>query len=131
MVLPPKISCHFFSQGLWDVLSQDVGGQSLPVAFAEWDLRSSEWNVGNCSAMKLELLGLKWVVTENFCDYLISNPLLTSAKLCAVGQQWVSELALFDFQISYKPGWQNTGADALSWQYVGLLGGACRPSHCT
>uniref|UniRef100_A0A3B3H9D6 Gypsy retrotransposon integrase-like protein 1 n=1 Tax=Oryzias latipes TaxID=8090 RepID=A0A3B3H9D6_ORYLA len=117
-------------QGLRAVLSQDVDGQLRPVAFASRGLRSSERNMENYSAMKLELLGLKWAVTEKFRDYLIgskftiltdNNPLchLNSAKLGAVEQRWVSELARFDFQICYRPGRQNKGADALSRQYVG------------
>ncbi|KAI3362576.1 hypothetical protein L3Q82_001611 [Scortum barcoo] len=79
----------------------------------------------NYSAMKLELLGLKWAVTDKFRDYLIggkfmvftdNNPLshLNTAKLGA----GVSELARFDFQIVYRPGTQNAGADALSRQYL-------------
>lgn len=76
--------------------------------------------------MKLEFLCLKWAVTEKFYDYLYgnkfkvktdNNPLtyiLTTAKLDATGQRWVSALSVFDFEISYKPGKKNVDADALS-----------------
>lgn len=83
----------------------------------------------NYSAMKLELLRLKWAVTDEFRDYLIggkvtvftdNNPLshLNTAKLSAVEQRCVLELAWFDFQIVYCPGNQNAGANALSRQYL-------------
>ncbi|KAJ8003957.1 hypothetical protein DPEC_G00153790 [Dallia pectoralis] len=115
-------------QGLGAVLSQELDGQRRPVAYASRGLRASERNMDNYSAMKLELLGLKWAVTDKFREYLLerrftvltdNNPLshLKTAKLGAVEQRWVSELARFDFQILYRPGRQNTAADALSRQY--------------
>ena len=79
----------------------------------------------NYSSRKLELLALKWAVTEKFRDYLLSstftvltdnNPLTyqqSKSKLRAVEQQWVSELASFNFSIKYCAGKQNTNADAL------------------
>lgn len=75
--------------------------------------------------MKLEFLCLKWAVTEKFYDYLHgnkfkektdNNPLtyiLTTAKLDATGQRWVSALSTFNFEISYNLG-KNVDADALS-----------------
>ena len=65
--------------------------------------------------MKLEFLALKWAVTEKFCSNLLAaefevltdnNPLshLKTAKLGAVEQRWASQLALFNFKITYKPG---------------------------
>lgn len=75
--------------------------------------------------MKLELLALKWAVTDKFRDYLLgvrftvltdTNPLcyLQTAKLGAVEQRWAAQLALFDFKIEYRPGACNRNADALS-----------------
>ena len=75
--------------------------------------------------MKLELLALKWSVSEKFREYLLgnkftvytdNNPLsyLQTAKLGAVEQRWASQLALFDFEIKYRPGTANKNADALS-----------------
>lgn len=79
----------------------------------------------NYSSMKLELLALKWSVTEKFREYLLgakftvytdNNPLsyLQTAKLGAVEQRWASQLALFDFDLKYRPGVMNRNADALS-----------------
>ena len=73
--------------------------------------------------MKLELLALKWTVTHKFKDYLIgskftvltdNNPLSylqSTAKLNAVEQRWVAQLAQFDFEIRYRPGRTNQAAD--------------------
>ena len=57
-------------------------------------------------------MALKWTITEKFRDYLYysvpfsvytdNNPLtyvLSSARLNATGQRWVSELADFHFTI--------------------------------
>ena len=59
----------------------------------------------NYSSVKLELLVLKWAVTEKFHDYLLSlkfhvytdnDPLayVTESKLGASEIQWLSKLAL-------------------------------------
>ena len=113
------------NQGLGAVLSQEKNGMRYVVAYASRRLRPSERNMENYSSMKLELLALKWAVTEKFRSYLIgsefevytdNNPLkyLQSAKLGAVEQRWVSQLASFNFKINYRPGKQNANADALS-----------------
>lgn len=84
-------------QGLGAVLSQEDGNKCRPVAFASRGLRPSERNVQNYSSMKLEILGLKWAVTEKFTEYLLgqkclvytdNNPLshLQSAKLGTLEQ---------------------------------------------
>ena len=69
----------------------------------------------NYSLAKLQLLALKWVVTEKLRDYLLgskftvytnNNPLVyvKESKL-GVGQiRWFSKLALFDFDIKYRLG---------------------------
>ena len=80
----------------------------------------------NYSSVKLELLALKWVVTEKFRDYLLGSCnfkctqitiLLTyviKSKLGALQIQWLSELALFDFVNKYQTGHSNRATDALS-----------------
>ena len=79
----------------------------------------------NYSSAKLELLALKWAVTEKFRDYLLgskftvytdNNPLayVQTSKLGASQICWLSELALFNFNIIYKSGKTNQAADALS-----------------
>ena len=78
----------------------------------------------NYRSAKLELLALKWAVTEKFHDYLLglwfqvytdNNPLtyVQESKLGALQIQWLSELALFDFTIKYWTGHSNWAADAL------------------
>ncbi|KAL6484142.1 hypothetical protein MHYP_G00061870 [Metynnis hypsauchen] len=111
--------------GLGAVLSQDTDGQRRPIAYTSHGLRPAERNMSNYSTMKLGLLALKWAVMEKFREYLLgnkfivytdNNPLsyLQSAELGAVEQQWASQLALFDFQLKYRPGAANRNADALS-----------------
>ena len=75
---------------------------------------------------KLELLALKWAVTEQFREYLIykpfrvrtdNNPLtyiMTTPNLDALGHRWVSALADFQMSIEYMRGVDNKVADALS-----------------
>ncbi|RXN33232.1 Transposon Ty3-I Gag-Pol poly [Labeo rohita] len=112
-------------QGLGAVLSQKQEGIERVVAYASRGLRGSEKNDKNYSAFKLELLALKWAITEKFREYLMyskftvitdHNPLryLYSANLGAVEQRWVAQLAEYNFEVCYKPGRHNTNADALS-----------------
>ena len=80
----------------------------------------------NYDTHKLEVLALKWSITERFHEYLYGghsevytdiNPLtyiLTTAKLNATGQRWVASLANYNFKIFYKSGKLNVEADALS-----------------
>ena len=80
----------------------------------------------NYDAHKLEILALKWSVTERFHEYLYggcfevymdNNQLtysLTTAKLDANGQRWVASLAHYNFKIFYSSGKLNVKADALS-----------------
>ena len=113
------------SKGLGAVLSQQQEQGLRVIAFASRALKGSEKNMTNYSAMKLELLTLKWAVTEKFRDYLLgtkcvvytdNNPLshLQTAKLGAIEQRWAAELALFDLEIKYRSGQSNGNADALS-----------------
>lgn len=114
-------------RGLGAVLSQEQEGKVRPIAFASHSLRPTERNSANYSSMKLEFLALKWAMTEKFREYLLgqkcivftdNNPLshLTSAKLGATEQRWAAQLAVFDFEIRYRPGKSNSNADALSRQ---------------
>ena len=111
--------------GLGAVLSQEQGGKVRPIAFASRSLRPTERNPANYSSMKLEFLALKWAMSDKFREYLLghkcivftdNNPLshLSSAKLGALEQRWVAQLASFNFEIRYRSGKSNTNADALS-----------------
>ena len=68
---------------------------------------------------------LKWAITKTFGDYLLelkftvctdNNPLayVQTSKLGASQILWLSELALFDFNIIYRSGKTNQATDALS-----------------
>ena len=106
-------------KGLGAVLYQD----KKVIAYASRSLSRSEKNY---AAFKLEFLCLKWAVTDKFSDYLTgnhfivytdNNPLtyvMTTAKLDATGQRWVSELANYEFTLLYRAGLRNADADALS-----------------
>jgi len=109
--------------GLGAVLCQGEKGKERPIAFASRSLSNAELNY---PVHKLEFLAMKWAVVEKFSDYLVgakfrvetdNNPLtyvLTSAKLDATSQRWVSQLANYDFSIVYRSGKVNLDADALS-----------------
>lgn len=114
-------------QGLGAVLTQVQGGKERVVAYASRSLHNAERNDKHYSAFKLELLALKWAITERFKDYLWGmqflvftdhRPLLhlKTAKLGAVEQRWAGQLACYDFELRHKPGLENHNADALSRQ---------------
>ena len=126
-----KLYMDASESGLGAVLTQvQEDGKERPIAYASRTLSKSEWNY---DAHKLEFLALKWSVTDLFHEYLYrgtfdlytdNNPLtyiLTSAKLDAIGQQWVTSLGPYNFSLHYNPGRQNTVADSLSripWENI-------------
>ena len=58
--------------GLGTILSQqDKDGNICIIAYASQSLCPSERSMCNYSSAKLELLALKWAVTEKFHDYLL------------------------------------------------------------
>ena len=101
----------------------DNSSHQRVIAYASHSLSHTKRNY---PAHKLEFLALKWVVTDRFHEYLYggqfdvytdNNPLtyiLTSAKLDAMGQRWVTSLANYDLRIFYNSGKSNVEADALS-----------------
>ena len=81
------------------------------MTYASRCLRGAEKNYSDLSSFKLELLALKWAVSDKFKDYLLgkhttvwtdNNPVahLQTAKLGATEQRWVAQLAPFDLEIS-------------------------------
>ena len=90
-------------KGLGAVLSEKQDGKLRVIAYASRGLHGAERNMNNYSSMKLELLALKWAVTEKFCEYLLesefvvytdNNPLTylqSKSKLTAVEQLWAAE----------------------------------------
>ena len=109
-------------QAVGAVLSQGVVGKDLPIAYASRTLNKAECNY---STIERELLGIVFGVTH-FRPYLfgrkfkiftdhrplvylfsVSNP---SSRL----MRFRLKLEEFEYEIQYKPGKQNTNADALS-----------------
>ena len=124
--LPFTLHTDASMAGLGAVLYQRQDSKMRVIAYASRTLTPTERNY-NFHAGKLEFLALKWAVCEQFRDilyhaksftvYTDNNPLtyiLTSAKLNATTQRWVSELADFNFNIKYRPGKSNVDADFLS-----------------
>ena len=120
-------------QGLGAVLSQKKEGKTVVIAYASRSLRKNEKNMQNYSSMKLELLALKWAITEKWRDYLLrhkcraftdNNPLAhwQTAKFGAVEQRWLADMAPFDFTVEYRSGKENKNADALSRHPTGQPG---------
>ena len=113
-------------QGLGAILSQVQHGKRKVIAYASRGLRPTERNMQNYSSKKLELLALKWGITEKFREYLQERPftvitdnnpltyLLKQAKLTALEQRWANALAGFNFDTVYRAGRHNASADALS-----------------
>ena len=116
-------------KGLGAVLSQkQADGQYHPIAYASCVMNKTEQRY---HSNKHEFLALKWVITEQFHEYLspygknrnefvvrTDNNLLTyifsSANLDAAGQHWVAHLASYNFSLEYQKGKDNTVADFLS-----------------
>ena len=95
------------------------------IAYASHTLRPSEQSMHSYSSAKLELLALKWAITEKFRDYLLGSKftVYTDRNLLAYVQTgmlgasqicWISKHALFDYNIIYRLSRTNKAADALS-----------------
>ena len=63
------------NDGLGAVLSEEQDRNVRPIAYASRALRGAERYMENYSSRKLELLALKWDITEKFREYLISSTL--------------------------------------------------------
>ena len=113
-------------KGLGACLSQiDDFGKLRPVAFASRGLRGAERNYPDFSSFKLELLALKWAVSDKFKANALGshcivftdhNPLahLKTANIGATEHRWVAQLAPFDIEVRYRSGKSNQCAYALS-----------------
>ncbi len=112
--------------GIFFSPNQEQNGILQVIGYGSRALLPAEKNY-HIHSGKLEFLELKWAITRQFRDYLFyaesftvytDNNLLTyvlsSAKLNAVGQRWVAELADYNFTIKYCSGSKNGDADALS-----------------
>ena len=108
------------------VLSQkQADGGYHPITYASHVMNETEQMY---HSNKQEFLTLKWVVTEQFHEYLSpygknrnefvvctdNNPLtyiFSSANLDAVGQRWVARLTSYNLSLEYQKGKDNTVAD--------------------
>ena len=80
-----------------------------PFADASRGLRGAEKNYSDFSSFKLELLALKWAVSDKFKEYLLGRQtviqlriILQTAKLGAAEQRWAAHLAAFDIEVKYR-----------------------------
>ena len=113
-------------KGLGTVLSQKGDDNEIRiVVYASRSLRPLEKSMRDYSSAKIELMALKWSVCDKFKDYLLgskftvftdNNPLcyIKSSKLGAAQIRWLSELALYDFDIIYHTRKSNLVTDVLS-----------------
>ena len=119
-------------KGLGAVLSQkQADGWYHPIAYASRVMNETKQRY---HSNKQEFLTLKWVVTEQFHEYLSlygknrnefvvhtdNNPLtyiFSSANLDAAGQCWIACLASYNFSLEHQKGKDNTVADFLSWMH--------------
>ena len=93
------------------------------MAYASQELKGGE---PKYHSSKLEFLALKWVVTEQFCEYLQYQPftirtdnnlltyILMTPNLDALGHCWVAALAGYNMKLEYLKGSNNKIADTLS-----------------
>ena len=121
----PDFSREFILEIDASLNGQGKDRQIHVIAYATHSLCPSERTMHNYSSVKLELLVLKWVVTEKFRDFLLGLqfqvymdnnllPYVMESKFGTSQIQWLSELALFNFVIKYQTGQSNRAADALS-----------------
>ena len=118
-----------FGRGLGAVLSQkQADGWYHPITYASCVMNETKQRY---HSNKQEFLTLKWLVTEQFHEYLSpygknwnefvvrtdNNPLMyifSSANLDAAGQCWVAHLTSYNFSLEYQKGKDNTVANFLS-----------------
>ena len=111
-------------KGLGAVLLQYHEGDLRVISYGRRTLISAEKKY---HSSKVEFLGAKWVVCNQFRDYLYyaphfhiytdNNPvtyIMSTGRLTVTGQRWANELAEFSFSLQYESGKQNTIADTLS-----------------
>lgn len=127
--LPFVLHTDASEKGLGAVLYQRQARKLRVIAYGSRTLTPEEKNYLECinfHSGKLEFLVLKWAICEKFQDYLFYAPhftvytdnnlltyVMSTAKLNAVGHQWVGELADFRFEVNNRPGKVNVDADTV------------------
>ena len=132
--------------GLGAILSQiDNQGRERPIAFASKSLIGAQHNY---CATDLELLAVKWAVTQKFKQYLLGRKFTVitdhealkfllnkeGENLSNRMQRWMLSLTGYDFKVEYKPGKKHQNVDALSRMNFSpkqhpQLNGLKRPEH--
>ena len=109
--------------GLGAVLYQEHDGVEKVISYTIQSVSKSE---SKYPIHKLEFLGLKWAITDQFHKYLNgntfdiytdNNPLtyvLSTATLDPTEHRWIAGLANYNFHIHYKSRKSNVEADTLS-----------------
>ncbi|KAL7868344.1 hypothetical protein SRHO_G00097280 [Serrasalmus rhombeus] len=108
--------CHFFQTEV-NYLGHVVSAAGVSTDPEKWRLMPAmqAWELFYPRIKMLEKFR-EYLLGNKFTVYTDNNPLsyLQSARLGAVEQRWVSQLALFSYDIKYFPGTANHNADALS-----------------
>ena len=84
-----------------------------------------ERNEANYSSMRLELLALKWALTEKFRNYCLGSKIVAytgnnslsrikECQLSATDMRLVAHIEKFDTVIKYMPGRADGNADSLN-----------------
>ena len=106
------------------LLQKQTDGQYHLVAYASQSLTTHDCNY---HSMKQGFMALKWVIAEQFQEYLLwkllivrtnNNPLsniMTTLSLDATWYWWVESIARFTCSIEYQMGRFIAAADTLIW----------------
>ena len=109
--------------GFDTILYQEQSRNDWEIGYASRALSRSK---SHYPTHKLEVIALKWAVTDSFQGYLYCNSfvlysdnnlltyILTTIKLDTTGQRWIAKLTKFNFTIYYHSGKCNVDVDALS-----------------
>ena len=112
------------SCGLAAVLSQKQDDNKYhPIAYASQELKGGEKKY---HSSKLDILALKWALTDQFKEYLWYRPftmrtdnnlltyVMTTPNFYAIGHRWVTLMARYNMTIEYLKGADNKVADLMS-----------------
>ena len=116
-------------KGIGAVLLQKHEGLNYIDAYENRKLSGAEYNDSIYSSMKLELLALKWAVTQAFKQYLAgseyhvytdNNPIVhfQSSNAAVTEIRWIAQLSDYHLIMHFRSGKLNTNADALSRQHT-------------
>ncbi|OWZ02367.1 Retroelement, partial [Phytophthora megakarya] len=120
--LPFKLTTNASKTGLGAVLSQDQGKGDQPVAYAS---KVNSPTVAKYSISELECLAVVWaarlfrphIYGRHFTivtDHVALKWLMTTKERAGRLHRWALTLQEYDFDIVYRPGKENSVADALS-----------------